>query len=114
MIRNFYQCPMCKTQWDSAWHGVVAEECHQCGEKSIFPADSKIDGETEQKREFFSARANKGGAWGVDSHRTDAAGEIRRETLIDGISEKAAAKIAACGNLFVASIREAGKELKKR
>ena len=67
----------------------------------------------EPKKEYFSARASESGAWLVDAYRTDAAGELRRETLIDGISKKAAAKITACGNAFVEAIREARLELKK-
>ena len=113
MIRNFYHCPTCKTQWDSTWHGAVSEECHNCGEKSVFPARSvNCEESMETKREFFSSQANENGTWYVNSYRSDAAGELRRETLIDGISEKAAAKIVACGNLFIESIREAQKELR--
>lgn len=113
-IQNFYQCPTCKQEWESTWHGVVGEECHNCGEKSVLPARSKnLEESMESKKEFFSARANKGGAWCVDSYRTDSAGELRRETLIDGISQRAASKITACGNAFVEAIREARLELKK-
>lgn len=68
----------------------------------------------DSKKEYFSARENVRSAWLVDAYRTDAAGELRRETLIEGISKKAAAKIVVCGNAFVEAIREARLELKKR
>ena len=67
----------------------------------------------EAKREFFTAQANEDGTWYVNAYRSDAAGDLRRETLIDGISEKAASRIADRGNEYVSAIRDAHEELRK-
>ncbi len=65
----------------------------------------------ETKREYFTVHANSNGTWHVNAYRTDETGELRRNTLIEGISEKAASTIAKHGNAFVGAIREARLEL---
>lgn len=107
-FRNFYQCPTCKTEWEDVWDCQVDEECPECGERAISPAHSESLVEpSKAKRDFFSAQADTDGTWYVNSYRVNEAGEIRRETLIERISEESAAKIVERGNAFIAAIREA-------
>lgn len=113
MIRNFYQCPTCKTQWDSTWHGAVSEECHNCGEREILPAHSEELEEPMEENEFFKAHKNENGTWHVNAFRSAKGGKVSEATLVRGLSEKVALKIVEHGNQFISALRGALEETKE-
>ena len=41
LLRNFYRCPDCETEWEDTWDCACDDRCPVCGAKNISPYDSE-------------------------------------------------------------------------
>ena len=40
--KNYYKCPFCGYEWDSAWSCMCDDECPECKSRDISPYRSEL------------------------------------------------------------------------